>query len=103
MNAITFLLALIFAGFGAFSVSVMLEHGYVGLWQAAFANTATMQVLFDLVITCLLISSWMLIDARKTGRNPWPYVLVTVAAGSFGPLLYLIVGRLTAPRRAALA
>jgi len=33
---------------------------------------------------------WMVADAKKHGLNPWPFVLVTVTAGSFGPLLYLV-------------
>lgn len=29
-------------------------------------------------------------DARQRGLNPWPYVFITVVAGSFGPLAYLL-------------
>ena len=36
---------------------------------------------------------WMWKDAQATGRNVWPFVGITVFAGSFGPLLYW----LTAP------
>ena len=32
---------------------------------------------------------WMVIDARQRGANPWPFVVVTLFLGSFGPLLYL--------------
>jgi hypothetical protein len=54
------------------------------------ANWGAMQVLADLVIACLLICFWMVADARERGMNPWPYVAITLFAGSFGPLLYLL-------------
>ncbi|HUP92938.1 MAG TPA: DUF2834 domain-containing protein [Solimonas sp.] len=102
MSATTLILAAVFAAFGLYSSYVMLEVGYFGIWSAGIANAASLQVLLDLVITCLLISSWMVIDARRNGRNAWPYVLLTLAAGSFGPLLYLLVGRLATRKSSAL-
>jgi hypothetical protein len=49
-----------------------------------------MQLFFDLVIALLLFLVWMWGDAKATGRNPWPWIAITLAIGSFGPLLYLI-------------
>jgi hypothetical protein len=86
----TALLSLILLAFGAFSVYVMWDFGYLGIWRAGFANVAALQILLDLVITCLLISSWMIADARAKGLKAWPFVGITLAAGSFGPLLYLL-------------
>ena len=40
-------------------------------------------------------------DAKQRGVNPWPFVLVTLVAGSFGPLSYLLLRELRARRRAA--
>ena len=87
----------IFLLFGAYSFYAMYEVGYFGIWTAGFANAGSLQVLLDLVIACLLISSWMVIDARASGRNPWPYVAITLAAGSIGPLLYLLLAGERAP------
>jgi hypothetical protein len=81
---------LVLLAFGAYSAWVMWHHGYLGIWQAGIANAAALQILLDLVITCLLISGWMIVDARAKGLNAWPFVGITVAAGSFGPLLYLL-------------
>ena len=84
------LVFLILAAFGAYSIYVMWDFGYLGIWRAGLANAAALQILLDLIITCLLISSWMIGDARAKGLKAWPFVGITVAAGSFGPLLYLI-------------
>lgn len=99
-----FILALITLDFAVLSGYAMLQHGYFGLFEYQLASPAGWQVLADLVIVCTLAIAWMIGDARRYGRNPWPYVLVTVFAGSFGPLLYLLVGALRQPgARPALA
>jgi hypothetical protein len=84
------LVFLVLFAFGAYSIYVMWDFGYLGIWRAGLANAAALQILLDLVITCLLISSWMIGDARTKGLKAWPFVGITVAAGSFGPLLYLL-------------
>jgi len=94
-----FLIA-IFLLFGAYSFYAMYEVGYFGIFTAVAASPGSLQVAFDLVIACLLISFWMVSDARVHGRNPWPYVLITLFAGSFGPLLYLLLAGERAPANA---
>jgi hypothetical protein len=96
------LLFAILAAFGVFSLYVMWDFGYLGIWRAGTASPAAMQILVDLVISCLLISSWMVADARARGLPAWPFVGITVAAGSFGPLLYLLY-REFRPQLAAVA
>ena len=90
-----FLIA-IFVLFDAYTFYAIYQVGYFGIFEAGMANPG-LQVLFDLVIACGLISWWMVVDARATGRNPWPYLLITLAAGSFGPLLYLLLAGERAP------
>ena len=91
MSFTSLVLIAVLAAFGIFSSYAMLQVGYFGIWQAGFQSVGALQILCDLVISCLLVSSWMVGDARRTGRKAWPYVLLTLAAGSFGPLLYLLV------------
>lgn len=85
------LLILTTAAFGAFSTYVMWEVGYFGIWQAGMSSLGTWQVLLDLVIMSGIAMGFIWRDARRTGRKVWPFALVTLAAGSFGPLLYLLM------------
>ena len=48
------------------------------------------QVFSDLVIALSLAIVWMWRDAKTIGRNVWPWIALTLATGSFGPLLYLL-------------
>lgn len=90
-------LALVTLDFAVLSGYAMIEHGYMGIWGHQFANAAGWQVIADLIIACTLTMAWVFADARRSGRNAWPYVAITLLAGSFGPLLYLLVGLLHRP------
>lgn len=90
MNWKKALLALVLIDFAVLTGYTVLQVGYVGIWQAGIADWGAIQILADLVIACGLIAVWMVIDARERGMNPWPYIAVTLVAGSFGPLLYLL-------------
>lgn len=80
----------ILLAFGAYSAYALLQVGYFGIWQAGLAGPGSVQLLLDLVIVCLLACAWMVTDARQRGLAAWPFVALTLAAGSFGPLLYLV-------------
>lgn len=97
MRPALFLASAVFAAFGAYSLYVIWELGYVGLWQACMANIGTWQLLLDFVIMSFLVLGYIARDARRTGRKFWPYAVITLAGGSFGPLLYLLL----APREAS--
>jgi hypothetical protein len=87
-------LGVVLAAFSALTVAAVVQHGYVGIFEYQFRSVAGLQVLADLSIALLLVLAWLWQDARASARNPYPWVVLTLAAGSFGPLLYL----LTAPR-----
>lgn len=88
------ILGAVLLAFGGLSVAAVLQHGYVGLFQYQLQNLAGLQVLADLGIALGLV--WLWRDARQTGRSPWPWIVLTLAVGPFGPLLYL----LSAPQQA---
>lgn len=72
------------------SVLALRQYGYVGFFPAALVNSASQQVFCDLIVALSLVSTWMVRDARQRGINVAPYLFLTVAIGSFGPLLYLL-------------
>ena len=65
-------------------------HGYFGIFALHFQTFGGAQVLADLVIALTLVLVWMWHDARRTRRTFWPWLLATLALGSFGPLVYLL-------------
>jgi len=103
MNSKLWLAGSAFVVFGAFTVYVIGEVGYVGIWQAGLANWGALQILGDLSVVCTLAILWMIDDARARGANPWFYVVATVLGGSLGVLGYLIAREWRATQRAALA
>jgi hypothetical protein len=76
--------------FGALSAVALWQHGYWGIIAPHFQSFGAGQVFADLVISLTLIMIWMWRDARTHGRNPWPWLIATLALGSFGPLVYLL-------------
>jgi hypothetical protein len=76
--------------FSLLSAVPLYHYGYVGIFEFVLANSATLQVLADLIIALSLVVIWMWEDANERGISVWPYLLITLFAGSFGPLLYLL-------------
>ncbi|WP_338780158.1 DUF2834 domain-containing protein [Metabacillus sp. FJAT-52054] len=79
--------------FTPLTVMAVVQNGFLGIFAKAFQNYATIQIFVDLLIASFLILIWMWFDAKKTNRSFWPWALLTLAAGSFGPLLYLLFGK----------
>lgn len=88
---IRFTLLALIAAFGALTLLAIEQHGYWGIISYHLPSSAGWQVGADLVIACTLAMTWMFADARKTGRNVWPYLALTLVLGSFGPLFYLLL------------
>jgi hypothetical protein len=79
--------------FSALSAVALWQHGYWGIIAPHFKTVGAGQVLADLVIAVSLAMVWMWHDAKATGRNVWPWLALSMVAGSFGPLLYLLTAK----------
>jgi hypothetical protein len=80
----------VFVPFVVYSVWVAIQGGPLGFITLAGREPWAMQMLLDLCIALVFASGWMIADARRHGRAVWPFVVMTVALGSIGPLAYLL-------------
>lgn len=103
MSARLILLGVVIAAFGALTTLALLDVGYFGILAPHFTSWGEGQVLADLVILGLLACVWIVRDAPGRGLPAWPFVLLTLVAGSFGPLAYLVVGELRSGRQGGAA
>lgn len=98
------LLVALFLMHALITARASVDHTYLELFAFAFSSWPARQVFSDLTVAMTLVCAWMVSDAKKTGRNAWPYVAAAVLVGAFAPLAYLIVGevrKLRAARRSA--
>ncbi len=69
----------------------LMNGGIMGIFNTA--NTpGGLQVFVDLVISLVLLLTFLVPHARSHGRNPWIWVALTLCLGSIAPLLYFVVG-----------
>jgi hypothetical protein len=90
VNWRTFLLSIVLFDFIVLSAYTVAEVGYLGIIVLQLDNWGGVQIITDLVIACSLMLIWMVDDARKRGTRVWPFAVVTLFAGSIGPLAYLL-------------
>ena len=79
--------------FSALTAYAVFKVGYIGLFDYQRHSPAGWQVFADLVIACLLCLSWLIPEAKSRGRNPIPFVVITLFLGALGPLLYIASDR----------
>ena len=72
--------------------------GYMGVINHQLADPGGWQVLTDLVCALILVTSWMILDARQAGRTVWPYIVLTIVMGSYGPIAYLLLSPARQPQ-----
>ena len=89
MNTRRVLALAILPPFALLTAYAVAEVGYLGVVDYQRHSPAGWQVFADLVIALVLLLAWLIPEARKAGRTVWPWVLLTLLLGSFGPLLYL--------------
>lgn len=85
------ILILVLIPFSVLTALALWRHGYWGIFEPHFQTFGAAQVFADLVIALVLTLVWMRADAVKTNRNFWPWLVLTLATGSFGPLMYLLL------------
>lgn len=90
MSGKKILLLLVLADFVAVTAWGVSQVGVVGLFTGMLATPASIVGSVDLLIALGLVAVWMVRDARAHGVSPVPYLVLTVALGSVGPLLYLL-------------
>ena len=95
------LLCTVFGLFSLFSLWVMMDIGYFGIWEAGIASSGSVQILLDLVIACVIITSWLIQDAKSLGIKSAPWVIAIVLSGCIGILPYLIFREFKLPREEA--
>jgi len=75
--------------FSLLTVYAVMQVGYIGIFDYHRHSPAGWQVFADLVVALILLLTWLIPEAKKSGRNPWPWLALTLVGGSLGPLLYL--------------
>ena len=96
MSGRSIALVAVIAGFGVLTTLALLDVGYFGIIEPHFRSWGAAQVFVDLVIVCTLACFWIASDAPTRGLTAWPFIVLTLVAGSFGPLVYLVMRELRA-------
>jgi hypothetical protein len=89
-----FLLATVLVLFSIYTGWIIWQFGYTSVFEVCLREHPSTQALIDLLISCGLLFFIMIFDNRRSGRpirKVVPFAIVTVLAGSIGPLLYFLV------------
>jgi len=85
------LLAALFVVLGVITAVALIVDGFPGaLIDAITLNWWSVQIFADLVIAAIVIDIWIYRDAKRRGRNPWPWIVASPLVGMFAPLGYLL-------------
>ena len=80
-----------FVAFAGLNLYAAVSAGITGLPETfSGGNAWTAVAVADLLIALLMLSVWIVRDAKKSGRSAWPYIALTLGTGSLGPLLYVL-------------
>ena len=90
MNIKQIALGIVLAGFSILTAYALIGYGYVGLFREVISNLPSVTLLVDLIISLTIILVYLGNDASERGVSALPYLVLTLAFGSVGPLLYLI-------------
>ncbi len=98
MNGRMVALVAVIIAFGGLTTLALMDVGFFGILAPHFRSWGGAQVFTDLVIVCVLACIWMVRDAKKHQLPAWPFVAITLIAGSFGPLFYLVAREMRAAK-----
>lgn len=76
--------------FGALTAVALWHLGSWGDFEPHFKNWGSAQGFDDLVIALPLVMVWMWHNAPALGRYVWPWIGLTLVAGSLGPSLFFL-------------
>ena len=76
--------------FSILSLNPLIQFGWIGIFKEGFTNSATIQIFVDLAISLFFFIAWLREDVKIHNRNFIFWVIITLTAGSFGPLFYLL-------------
>lgn len=77
--------------FGVLTAIALWVDGITGIFGSIVSSWGSLQIYVDLFIALTFIMVWMYRDAKAQGRNPWLWIVATLAVGAFSPLIYLLV------------
>lgn len=83
-------LSLLLVDFLALTAYIFYLHGPVGWIPPLFETPLSILLTVDLLICLTIACVWLIADARRRGKNPWPYIALAYCTGGAGPLLYVI-------------
>lgn len=75
--------------FSALTAVALWREGLAAMVELATGTWMGRTLAVDLCIALSLVGAWLYRDATRRGVSPWPYLALTAATGSVGPLLYL--------------
>ena len=85
-----YLLIIVLIPFTLLTIYASYQFGVIGIFKEGLKNSATTQILVDLFISAFFFIFWLKNDAKRMNRHFYIWAMITLAIGSFGPLLYLL-------------
>lgn len=76
--------------FSILTGNALWQQGFIGIFEEAMKSPGSMQIFVDLFIALCFALGWVWYDTKKTNRSFLPWLIITLIAGSYGPLLYLL-------------
>ena len=76
--------------FSVFTVYVLMQTGYIGLFEDGLASWGARQITVDLVIAAVIAMGFIIKDARVNNLQYIPFIVATCFLGSIGLLSYLV-------------